>query len=398
MKLIFAVDAIFPPLTGIGRYAWELAVGLAQRPQQPGDSVRFYLHGRFVSNPALDGMPGVADVSQTQGDRPVLPVAARLRARLARMPLAVRAYSLLMPQVHRLRLRGWRDHVFFSPNYFLPPVSGPALATVHDLSTLLYPQFHPSARVALMDRELPRTLARAQLLLTDSEFVRQELIAHCGVAPERVCAIPLGVDAGFAPRTPEQTRAVLARHGLTHGGYVLCVATLEPRKNIDRLLDGYFMLPPALRTRFPLVLVGSEGWRSADLHARVAALADQGVRYLRYVPEAELHTLYAGAALFALVSLYEGFGLPVIEAMASGVPVLTSNAASLPEVAGDMALQVAPQNVDAIAAGLRRGLEDDAWRTAARHGGPARAAQFRWDACVRRTLAQVAALQAGASA
>lgn len=432
MKLILATDAIFHPLTGIGRYALELALGLAQAPGL--EARRAYAHGRWVDWPAAAPEPGPAapgaapahpppaapsaggprDAAAPAGPAPawaapasparpgahpgpaeahraatVAPpgLAATLRRHLAGFGPAVWAYRQLMPPLARWRLRGHADHLFHSPNYFLPPFGGPAVATVHDLSTLLYPQFHPAARLALMQAELPRSLARATHLITDSEFTRQELIQQLGWAPQRVSAVPLGVDPGFHPRPAEALRGPLAALGLEPGAYLLCVATIEPRKNLDRLLDAYLGLPAATRAAHPLVLAGAPGWRSEALHRRLLDAAPAGVRYLRYLPEPSLQALYAGARLFAFPSLYEGFGLPVLEALASGVPVVCSDRASLPEVAGGAARLVPAEDVDALRQALAAGLEDEAWRARARAAGLDRAARLGWPACVEATLA-----------
>lgn len=380
MKLIFAVDSIFPPLTGIGRYAWELAQGLAQAPDMA--DARYFSYGRFVANPTL--LAGLAG-TQSSSDAPQVSLGARSRARLARSGFMVKLYGAVSPHLYRWRLRHCGDHLFHSPNYFLPPFEGPAVATVHDLSTLLYPEFHPSARATFMNAELPKTLRRACHLITDSEFVRAQVIAQFSWPAHQVTAIALGVDRRFHPRPASETSAVLDAYRLTHGAYTLCVATIEPRKNIERLVQAHQALPEALRLRYPLVLVGAPGWNSEALHRRIKQLQGPGLRYLDYVPQQHLHDLYAGARLFAFVSIYEGFGLPVIEAMASGIPVLISDSGSLSEVGGSAAGKVNPLDVVAIRDGLAQALQDDGWRSEATAAGLASAAELTWARCYQQT-------------
>ena len=392
MKLIFAVDAVFPPLTGIGRYAWELADGLAQCPES--DSVLYYQHGRFVPNPTV-----APDHERPQSTVHAggTPWSARVRARLAQSKTAVRVYSALTPHLHRWRLQRFDDHLFHSPNYFLPPFSGPAVATLHDLSTLLFPEFHPSARVAYMDAELPKTLSRATHLITVSEFIRAQVIKHLSWPADKITAIGLGVDARFRPQSALMTQSVLSTYGLTHGAYTLCVATVEPRKNIERLLDAHLALSEPLRRRYPLVLAGSAGWNSEALHQRIKQLQGPGLYYLNYVPQDHLYALYAGARLFAFPSIYEGFGLPVLEAMASGTPVLISDQASLPEVAAGAAWQVNPLNVDDIRDGLEHALQDESWREQAISAGLRRASEHSWKRCFDQTRAVYARFAPGAA-
>jgi len=378
VKLIFAVDSIFAPLTGIGRYAWELAQGLAQEKAD----IRYFSYGRFVANPTLST---ALTSPQTDNAAPDASLSARLRANMARSGAMVKLYGALSPHVYRWRLRHCEDHLFHSPNYFLPPFDGPSVATIHDLSTLLYPEFHPASRAAFMNAELPKITQRASHLITDSEFVRRQVMAQFSWPAHKVTAIALGVDVRFHPRNALETREVLEGYGLAHGCYTLCVATIEPRKNIERLIQAHLALPEALRLRYPLVLAGSAGWNSEALHQRIEQLQGPGLRYLRYVPQERLHALYAGARLFAFPSIYEGFGLPVLEAMASGVPVLISDSTSLSEVGGTAAWKVNPLDVDAIRDGLAQALQDEPLRAAATVTGLARARELSWERCYQQT-------------
>jgi len=383
IDLIFGADSICAPLTGIGRYALELARRLPT--VETIARVRFYGLGRWLDAAALEA----ADAPKNGGVNE-----RTLRSVLAGNPQAVRMFAALMPWVQRWQLRQLQPQspegctLFHSPNFFLPPLHTRAVVTVHDLSHHIYPQFHPPARIDYMRRMLPPSLARANHVITVSESARQDAIVHLGLPPEKVTAIALGVSAAMHPRSTDELAPVLARLGLQEQGYTLFVGTIEPRKNVDRLLLAYAMLPEALRSRFPLVLAGSSGWRSQATHTHMERAAQAGwLRYLRFVSQADLPALYAGAALFAYPSLYEGFGLPVLEAMACGTPVLTSHVSSLPEVAGDAAHLIEPQDECALTQALAQGLQDTAWRELARTRGLIRAADFHWQRCVKETVA-----------
>ncbi len=371
LRVIFNVDAITAPLTGIGRYALELARGLAQHAAI--EELRLYSAYRWVGDPT----------QALAANRTI----AAIRRNVPFKTQALELYQGLRSGLFRLHTRRLRGFVLHTPNYVLMPFDGPTLATVHDLSWLSYPDAHPVERVKFLDRHLPETLARANLVLTDSAFVAAEIAARFGLPREKIRAIPLGVDAAYRPRTAEEMLATLAKYGLERSAYLLVVATLEPRKNLDRLVRAYAALPAATKARHPLVIVGARGWLNQDFERTIAPLEAAGtVRRLGYVGEDELPLIYAGAHAFAFPSLYEGFGLPVLEAMASGVPVLTSSVSSMPEVAGDAALTVDPTDEDALREGLARVLDDSSWRTQASARGISRARDYPWSRCIDATI------------
>lgn len=370
MKIILAVNAIKPPLTGIGRYVWELANRI---PVMSGvKSVRFLAEGRWVND-----VETLLDQS---------PAKLAIRQRLIRSPMAVAAYRLFSPLLLRQRLRSFSDHLYHGPNFYLPHFPGPSIATIHDLS-FRFPSFHPPERVDFMQREISLTLERANFLITDSEFIRQEIIEFFSWPEDKVRAVSLGVAEEYHPRTAEETMAVLGKFGLEFDAYALCVATIEPRKNIDALLLAYEALPQTLRNRYPLVLAGGKGWSSEAIHRRIEQGQRQGwLHYLGYVPEAELPILFSGARGFVYPSLYEGFGLPVLEAMASGLPVLISNRASLPEVASGAALIIEAEDIDSMTENIRVLLEDEQWRSIATARSLEAAARFSWETMARKTV------------
>lgn len=371
MRVIFNVDAITAPLTGIGRYALELAHGLARH--EAIEELRLYSAYRWVDDPAH----ALAANSTIAAIRRNVPFKTQ----------ALELYQQIRSGLFRLHTRRLKGFILHTPNYVLMPFEGPALATVHDLSWLSYPDAHPAERVRFLERHLPETLARADLVLTDSEFIAAEIASRFALPRAKIRAIPLGVDAAYRPRTAEEILATLARHGLAHSAYLLVVATLEPRKNLARLVRAYAALPTTTKARHPLVIVGGRGWLNRELEETIAPLEAAGiVRRLGYVGEDELPQIYAGAHAFAFPSLYEGFGLPVLEAMASGVPVLTSNVSSLPEVAGDAALLVDPTDEESLRDGLARVLDDSAWRTHASARGIARSRAYPWSRCVEATI------------
>lgn len=371
MKLILSVEPVRFPLTGIGRYTYELATRL-QRSSEIND-LQFFAGRRF-----LPSLPTAVDQSDAVHG---------LKRLVQKNAVAVEAYRRLMPYLRKRALKGHEDHLYHSPNYYLPPFAGPSVATFHDLSPFTWAHCHAPQIARFLQKELTLTLQRADALITDSHYTRQELADYFGWPIERIHAVPLASSPEFHPRSADSLREALARYGLQAGGYSLFVGTIEPRKNLETLLDAYGKLPVALRQRWPLILTGYHGWRSEAIHQRIAQAQQQGwARYLGFAASEDLPLLYAGARLFTFPSHYEGFGLPVLEAMSSGVPVVCSNSSSLPEVAGQAALMCAPGDVDGLSALLRQGLEDENWRLAAVQQGLTHAAGFSWERCAQATI------------
>ena len=374
IRVILPVESVAHPLTGIGRYTYELAQGLIQHPSIT--EVRLLRHLRWAEPDRLAGL-----AFHGADTRPILASSAGKRFGWVR-----RYGRFVSPSLRSIRCLPYRHHIYHSPNYALPAFVVRRVSTIHDLSVFRHPEFHPAERVDHMRRIFPALIRRGDLFLTDSEFSRQEIIDYFDIEEDRVVSIPLGVDARYRPRSVSGLSATLQRSGLIPGRYALSVGTIEPRKNLARLIEAYRHLPQGLRTEYPLVLVGNKGWNSASIHQDIASAHSEGwLKYLDYVPESDLPAVYAGARVFVCVSLYEGFGLPVLEAMASGVPVVCSNVASLPEVGGDTVDYVDPFDIESIRQAVIQRLEGDA--PGQRQAGLMRAQEFNWARTVQGTVA-----------
>ena len=375
--------ALASPRTGIGNYIAHLQTALAASGEV---DLHAFLGGRWHE--------GVADAPAQ-----VFRATAAHRLRILAKPL--------LPLLRRLRhLRRQRDfargaarhaiEVYHEPNYVPFEVDVPTVITVHDLSWLRHPDTHPTDRVRWLMRAMPGAVERASAIIVDSDFTRGEMQAAFPRSGHHLHTVHLGVDGSFHPREANETAIALARLGLSHGEYVLTLGTLEPRKNVEHVLDAYARLPARLRDRYALAVAGAPGWRAHRLTRQLRALAAGGrVRFLAAVAHDDLPSLYAGAAAFVFPSFYEGFGLPPLEAMASGTPVLVSQRAALPEVVGDAAVMLDPEQAQMTAQRIEALLEDPASAAALRERGLRRAAQFTWSSCAQKTVAVYrAALQA----
>jgi glycosyltransferase involved in cell wall biosynthesis len=294
---------------------------------------------------------------------------------------------------HRLRLpipvevvTGPLD-VFYSPDFALPPTARTTktLLTVHDLSFMHHPEAFVPSLQRYLERTVPRSLDRADLVLADSAHTRSDLITLFGVAPEEVKVIYPGVDSRFRPKPePGERERLRERYGIEDRPYVLSVGTLQPRKNYVRLIKAFVQFRTATDIGAQLLIAGGHGWLYDDILAE--AKRHEDVQLLGFVEDEDLPALYRGATFFAFVSLYEGFGLPVLEAMACGVPVVCSDTSSIPEVAGDSALLVDPLRLDELAEGMIRVLREEELREEMVNRGLAQAADFTWERSARQLL------------
>jgi glycosyltransferase involved in cell wall biosynthesis len=253
------------------------------------------------------------------------------------------------------------------------------LVTVHDLSYVRVPECFPDVLKNYLNRAVPRALRRADLVLADAASTERDLQDVYGLPPDRIKVLYSGVDERFCEQVPEADRArVRQKYGL-RDPYLLSVSTIQPRKNYVRLIEAFAQVV-SNGANLKLVISGGKGWMYDDVYATVERLGlGERVVFTGFTPDEDLPALYAMATLFVYPSLYEGFGLPVAEAMACGVPVVSSNASSLPEVAGDAALYFDPRDVDAMARSVRGALADESLRRDLRERGLQQVRQFSWE-------------------
>ena len=356
--LLTAEQVLGPVPGGVGRYVAELARHLPAVAERHGGSVRFVTGRHPAGALGAVGLDAGATTTLALPGRVLNRTWVRMRsprlpARLLKAVDVVHATSAAVP----------------------PPGSKPLVVTVHDLGFHHHPEAYPPAGRAWHERSMRLTADEAALILVPSAATAADCGTLYGIEPDRIAVTPLGADP--APGDQAATHELLAGLGVP-GPFLLAVGTLEPRKNLPRLLAAF---AEAGLPGHHLVVAGPSGWGETlgEVPPRVV-LAGR-------VPDPVLRGLYELADGLAYPSLYEGFGLPVVEAMAAGTPVLTSTTSSLPEVAGDAALLVDPADADAIAAGLHRLVTDQELRRRLRAAGPERAARFTWPACAEATWA-----------
>lgn len=353
------------PRTGIGHYLAELVRALAAHPEF---ELRLFNGWNWQTELPDAAMPGYS----------------RLSPLLKRLP---GAYALRRAvEQRRFDRQAMGLDLYHEPSLWPFEFEGPMVMTLHDLTHVHYPETQPVDRLAAIRRYSERGVERARRILVDSHFIAEEVRRHYGVPTKRIVVAPLGHAPRFHPREPTALAPRLAPLGLQPGRYLLCVGTLEPRKNLQLALRAHERLPATLREQYPLVLAGMPGWRAEQLEKPLQrALAGGQVRLLGYQDDLGLAELFAGARLLLFPSLYEGFGLPVLEAMASGTPVISSDHSALPEVVGQAGLLIDPQDEAACADAIERLIEDDQVWTSLREAGLMRARDFSWQRCARIT-------------
>lgn len=355
---------------GIGRYARAVVNALAE-----ADSENSYvlLHAR----------------SRKEADQS--PLAGHPNFVYASLPLSERAMTVLW---HRLGLplpveffTGPVD-LFHAPDFVLPPIrTAASILTVHDLSFLLYPEYTDKNLVAYLEKVVPESVHRADLVLADSQNTKNDMVCLIDADPGKIEVVYLGVEERFRRvQDDEELAQVKGRYGLS-SPFVLTVGTVQPRKNLARLMAAFKQVVSAMNIPYELLVVGRKGWLAEPIYSEVEELGLGGrVRFLGSVHEADLPALYNLASLFVFPSLYEGFGLPPLEAMACGTPVVASNASSLPEVVGGAALMVDPKDTDALSAAMISALTQPELRRQLTEKGLTRAKTFQWRHTAERLL------------
>ena len=349
-------------LTGIGRYTLELSKRLTNTP---GAIFSFYA-------PTSIGVKVIDFINATNFK------SASCHNRLTKMVWS----QTLLP------LWAKRDNInlFWGPTHRLPrllPESVARVVTIHDLVWKFAPETMRPFSLAVEKRLMPEAIALADLVMADSQATASGIVEVFPRHAHKVRVVPLGVSELSSQFNPE----VLARLNISRP-YFLFVGTIEPRKNLDRLLKAFSSVPESLRNRFSLVIAGGEGWGGINLQKLISGyqLSDS-VNLLGYVTDHDLSELYSNARFLAMPSIYEGFGLPLLEAMQYGTPVLTSNEGSMAEIVGESGVLIDPYSVESIALGIQRMLVDDAFIETLGNLARQRTREFSWEKCATQTLA-----------
>ena len=371
MRIAIDYSAAVNQRAGVGRLVRNQVLALAE-VDRTNDYTLVYAR---PNNGAVAQFPGAGNF-------------ARKEVRLRERWLAVLWHRAKLP-LPADWLSGPID-LFHSPDFVLPPLKrARGILTVHDLAFLMRPDCADARLRAYLEEVVPRSVRRADYIIADSENTRNDLVVLLGVPPESISVVPGGVEERFAPVTdPRRLAEARRRLGVGDAPFVLAVGVLEPRKNLNRLMDAFVILKS--RGRAPdlkLVLAGGRGWLvEGILEHHAGSKFRDDILLPGFVPDDLLPAIYSAASVFAFPSLYEGFGLPTLEAMACGTPVVASRASCLPEVAEGAAVLIDPTNSEELAAALEQAMADETLRGELFARGRARAAEYTWRRAAQQLL------------
>jgi glycosyltransferase involved in cell wall biosynthesis len=372
--VIFAFDitSVFGLKTGVGVYAWNLIRYL--RSLSDHDAFKLYSCRRFFrKSPTLNPFEGDPN-TQFYPPFKVHPALLHLSWHYLRFP---NLESIIgdVDLAHGL-------------SYVLPRSRrAKKVLTVYDLTFMLVPQTHPFSRQKFLPDFVKRSVRDADAIIAISESTKRDILSAFSVSEHKITVTHLGVDhSTFNPHSPlEAIESVKRKFSITKD-YIFYLGTIEPRKNVDLLLEAFQLVKESTNTDFQLVLSGKVGWKVESLMKVIRALVNSGdVIHTGYISEQEAACLYNGASVFVYPSQYEGFGIPAVEAMACGCPVIASNSSSLPEVVGDAGVLVEPNNVEALSEAIFKILHDGDLRRVLKEKGVERAAQFTWERTAKAT-------------
>ena len=359
MKIAIDTIPLLSPLTGVGYYTYQIAKAL-----QEIDSTHEYTYFYGYYSPRL--------ISPGEHPRSFY----CLKEAVRKLPFLGTAARNFKDWGNYLSSR--RFDLYFEPNFI--PLRIPAkrtVLTVLDFSFARFPEWHSKDKVRYFRKHFWKKISRADQIIVISDFIKSEAVHSFGFSEDQLATIHLGYDRSIFRVYPSEDLLAVKKEYRLPEHFILFVGSIEPRKNLQNLLRAYMDLEESVRKEFKLVLVGFKGWENEEIVSLIKKLKPD-VFYLGYIPEMQLGKIYNLAKLFVYPSLYEGFGLPPLEAMACGCPVVVSNAASLPEVCGDAAFYVEPTDILSITQGIHQCLTDGGLRESLKKKALERAKSFSW--------------------
>lgn len=370
MRIAINAIPLLSKMTGIGNCIYNISKHLLESDR---DNDYLFYYGYF-SNILQSSQEPAEEVQELQ-----FSILKKSKPFIKRIPFLKEWIKKGIEDFNKITSFSKKIDVYYEPNYIPTQIQSKTLVTtVHDFSFHFHPEWHPKDRVAYFKKYFYSRVGRSDLITTDSQFIKQEALDVLNFRPEQIHVVPMGYDEIHYHAYPHDLLQDFKLRKKLPEKFVLFVGSIEPRKNIISLLKAYISLPDSLKREYKLVLVGFSGWENKAIMDLIAQMKEHVV-FLGYLNIFELAYTYNLASAFAYPSLYEGFGLPPLEAMACGTPVLVSRVTSLPEVCGDAALYCDPLDEADIARQLQRLLEDEDLAGDLSERGLVQARNFTWD-------------------
>lgn len=280
-----------------------------------------------------------------------------------------------------------KNCIYHNPSFISYDLDIPIITNIHDISFIKYPNFHPKKRVDFLTKHINRSVEKSDYIIADCDYIREEIIDYFKINPDRVVSIPLGVGINFKKNPKDIVEKFINPYGLKYKKYFLSVSTIEPRKNIISAIKAYSVLPEYIKKEFPYVIVGMNGWLNDEFFHLIEPLVKKKyVKVLGFLDDSFLPLIYSGAKIFIYPSIYEGFGLPILESFSSGTPVITSNTSSMKEIAKNYAHLIDPYDVDSINDGIIRIVENSSYEKKLTEKGYRRAKIYTWEKTAKNTI------------
>ena len=366
--------------TGIGQYIYGLYKAIHEKQHPP--AVNYFINKKFTqtlpdaSIPHKNNNPSATVLKKIKDSNSYFSYLLRM--------VNIKKYN----HIFNRELNKLKVDLIHCPNFFcMGNKNIPEFITVHDISCFKHPETHPYIRVKIFNTLLPDSLEKSRHILTVSEFSKNELVSYFGVDPNKITVTYNGLPPQFGFMEPQDTTTTLQFYGLTYKKYFLYVGTIEPRKNLEILLDAYQLLPETIKQHYKLVIAGTLGWKFEGFIEKAKNLLNNNYLLMPgYVSEQQLPHLMSGACSFLYPSIYEGFGIPPLEAMASHTPVITSNQTSLPEVVGNAGILLPPDDPLPWKEAMELLVDDPKSYQHYVQQGLKQSALFTWEACANKTL------------
>jgi len=382
---------LVPPISGIGRYTQNLLKWLMNFQEDDSkaiETIKVFTPLNIYQESSLGELLIMLDGDPSQNEQVrSINRLKRIKSFAKQIPGGDSLKRAVQQRLLRQKIKACKGSIYWEPNYILEEFDGVSISTIYDLSHIRYPKFHPKERRRWLDDNLKKTLDNGSGVVTISEFSKNEIIEYYSVNDEDITIIPPAVSDEFRQvYTDDKIESVRCKYQLPKS-YILSVGTIEPRKNLVGLLAAFALLPNGLKESCPLVVVGCEGWLSEDVEEMLRPMMKKKqVIRLGYVSQMDLPVIFSGASLFVYISHYEGYGMPVAEAMCSGVPVLTSNVSSMPEVAANCATLVNPEDIKLIAQEIEELIENSAKRRDQIHRAKKQSDGYIWEESAQKLV------------